>query len=103
MREIKTPRQMLSNAMDWIEETGWGTMGEDKAIANQIYEAWIAQTNTEWIKTQRRDRDKLSEAMYMAFRHIRDDRAADSIYVILMLELELRARREGMLRQERDN
>lgn len=42
MREIKTPRQMLGSAMDWIEETGWRTMGEDKAIANQVYEAWVA-------------------------------------------------------------
>ena len=41
MREIKTPRQMLTKAMDWIEETGWRTMGEDKAIANQVYEAWV--------------------------------------------------------------
>lgn len=103
MREIKTPRQMLGSAMDWIEETGWRTMGEDKAIANQVYEAWVTETNAEWIATHHRDRDKLSEAMYAAFRHIRDDRAADSIYVILMLELELRARREGILRQERDN
>lgn len=103
MYETRTPRQLLTAALDWIEETGWPTALEDKAIANEKYEAWIAETNAEWIATQDRDRDKLSEAMYTAFRAIRDERAADSIYIILMMEFELRARREGMLRRGRDN
>ena len=99
----RTPRRLLDQALKWIQETGWPSRGEDIAIADRVYESWIAETNDEWIKTRSRDREKLSEAIDAAFRPVRDDRAADCIYVILMSELELRARREGILRQDRDH
>jgi len=103
MRAHRTPHELLDQALEWVRETGWPSRGEDTAIADRVYKSWIVQTNAEWTTTHSRDREKLSEAIEAAFRPIRDDRAADCIYVILMSELELRARRDGMLCQGRDH
>lgn len=97
------PRGLLKRSLDWVEETGWPTQAEDRAIADRVYQSWISATNAEWIATHYRDREKLSNALEAAFRPIREDRAADCLYALFMMLLEIRGRREGILQRNRNH
>ena len=103
MSTSRSPRERLEQALDWIEETGWPSVSEDTAIANQIYEKWIDETNAQWRATGHRDREKLSDALETAFRSIRDARASDCAYIMFMIELELRGLSDGIFRQGHDH
>lgn len=103
MTAHRTPRQLLRQALNWVEETGWLTYQEDTAIADRIFRAWIAHTDVEFVRTHQRDREMLSDALYSTFRAIRDDRAADCLYALFMVLLEIRGRREGILQRNRNH
>ncbi len=97
------PRWLLKRSIDWIKETGWPTQAADCAIADSVYRTWIAATDADWVATHYRDRGKLSDALEAAFRPIRDDRAADCLYALFMMLLELRGRREGIVQRVRNH
>ena len=103
MREPRKPHELWKRSLDWIEETGWPTQAEDRVIADRVYRSWINATDAEWIATHYRNRGKLSDALEAAFRLVRDDRAADCLYALFMVLLEIRGRREGILQQVRNH
>src|SRR5689334_11497852 len=103
MNSHRNPREMLRRAMEWAAETGWISMSRDRAIADGIYKKWVQETDSEWLLTQNRDRELLSDALYSAYRTIHPDPVADHIYVLVMVELEIRGRREGILSRNRDH
>jgi len=101
MPQHRSPRELWRQSLHWVKETGWPTYAEDKAVADQVYTAWVIATNAEWLATSYRDRGKLSDALEAAFRPIRSDRAADCLYALFMVLLEIRGRREGILQRDR--
>ena len=87
---------------DWIARTGWPTRVDDEALADWLYGRWLRETHDQWVTSGLRDREPLGDALEaeLARRHGEDD--ASHIFLLLLLFLECRSRREGQNRARPD-
>ena len=96
-------QSLWAQSLNWLRETGWPTCVADAAIADAVYREWIDATQSEWTATGYRDRERLSDAIDMAFRAVRDERTADALVILYLFLFELRGRREGTLQRHRNH
>lgn len=98
----KTGPQVFDRALAHISEHGWPDFGEDKAMANRLYEAWLVETTDTWESSGIRDSRPLYDTLLEALKHKYGNADGDARWCVLTILLELRARYEHQNRRRRE-
>lgn len=83
-------------ALDWVRTNGWPSHEVDTALANRIYADWLEGIRQERQDLCSADRYILLERIFQEMTDRYGQTRGQNYAVLLMIELELSAREEGM-------
>ena len=103
MRESKQNRRAndsaLQVAFDWIHRTGWPTREADRAIAKRAYNQWLKGGNSGCAAAEQHDVEVLYGMLGKALSKFHPSDGVQYLQIILVLELVIRGRAAGVLKQ----
>lgn len=86
----------LDDAIDHIAHQGWPSHDLDVALANNRYSEWLAATSDVWVGSARRDRETLFDSILSDMCAYHGDSDGPYYSMLLMLMMEVRARRDNV-------
>jgi hypothetical protein len=90
-----TGPSIFDRALAHIVECGWPDFAEDKAMADRLYEDWLAETAHTWNTSGIRDSHSLYDSLREALDQKHGEYEGGARWCVLSVLLEVRARDEN--------
>lgn len=92
---------VLRIAIDWVRRTGWPTRAADRTIASRIYDQWLTASNADSTETQQHDVELLHDMLGSALSKLHTPEGVECLQIILVLELVIHGREDGVIKRHR--